>query len=150
MTREEIINLLEIISAVYPHAKIKDANKMVEAYELILGDYSAEAVYKAARLHLSVNKYFPSPSDIRDNILKAELIFNNTAQHQALNANNNETEIVINGKRYNKADFKEYSDAYVEALSMFMGFAGDGIEHDDVIFPQHPQEVMTGCLPYEI
>lgn len=78
MTRDEITKLLEFISAAYPHAikNIKDPAAMATAWELALGDFEAGAVYKAARLHIATSKFFPSPADIRDKIIKAELIYN--------------------------------------------------------------------------
>lgn len=77
MTRDQITKLLEVLTATYPHAvkNIKDPAAMATAWELALGDFQAEAVYKAARLHMATNKFFPSPADIRNNILKAELIY---------------------------------------------------------------------------
>lgn len=75
MTREEIIKLLSLVSASYPHAKIKDPSALVSAWEMTLGEFSAEAVYKATRFHLETNKYFPSPSDIREKIVRAELMY---------------------------------------------------------------------------
>ena len=75
MTREEIIKLLSLVSASYPHAKVKDPQALVQVWEMTLSDFSAEAVYKATRYHLETNKFFPSPSDIRDNIVRAQLVY---------------------------------------------------------------------------
>ena len=81
MTRDEITKLLEIITATYPHAvnKIKDPSAMATAWELALGEYEAKAVYKAARLHLATNKYFPSPADIQEKLARASLIYSSSA-----------------------------------------------------------------------
>lgn len=74
MTREEIIRLLKVISDNY-NVKIADPKGKASAWEMQLGDYSAESVYKAARLHMSTSKYFPSPADLINNIVRAELIY---------------------------------------------------------------------------
>ena len=75
MNRNEIINLLEVISSAYPNTKIKDPKAIVSAWELTLGGFSAESVYKAARLHLETSKFFPTPSEIADKIVRADLIY---------------------------------------------------------------------------
>ena len=154
MNREEIINLLEVVTSAYPHAKIKDAGAMVTAWELVLGEYSAEAVYKATRLHISTNKYFPSPSDIRDNIIRADLIYNVPETHQrALEGIKKDDTVLYKGKRYNKAEFEIYADKYVEAIAEFLGLNPDGIPNENVVFPILPDEVTStteAFLPYEL
>jgi len=64
MTREEITRLLEALIAAYPSAKIVDARGMVNAWEMAFGDECAETIYKAARLHMKTNKFFPTIADI--------------------------------------------------------------------------------------
>ena len=125
MTREEIIKLLDVVSATYPHAKIKDPSALVSAWELVLGDFSAEAVYKATRYHLETNKFFPSPSDIRDNIVRAELIYRPTIPNaiESRTHNNEETE---------------------KNLDLFCKWIGFGQEEDDTV------ELPKGFLHYEI
>ena len=75
MTRDEIVSLLEIVISAYPNAKISDAGAMVSAWEMCLGDFSAESVYKAARFHMNTNRFFPTPADIRSNIVRAEMVY---------------------------------------------------------------------------
>lgn len=75
MTREETIKLLELVTEAYPNAKIKDAGRLVSSWELTLGEYPAEAVYKAARLHMSTSSFFPVPADIIKKIPKAAAIY---------------------------------------------------------------------------
>lgn len=74
MNKNEISKLLEILVANY-NTRVKDPKTMVETWELQLGAFSAEAVYKAARLHMAESKYFPNPADIREKIVKASLIY---------------------------------------------------------------------------
>lgn len=113
MTRDEITKLLEILTATYPHAvkNIKDPAAMATAWELALGDFQAEAVYKAARLHMATNKFFPSPADIRDRITKAELIYTGP-QLPAIEA----------------PKMTEKESDYLEAICKFVGL---GYEHPD-------------------
>ena len=75
MTRKEIINLLEVISAAYPYIKISDPASMVSAWLLVFGDQDAGAVYKAARLHIETSPFFPTPADINNLMVKAEAIY---------------------------------------------------------------------------
>jgi len=75
MSRDEITRLLEFVISAYPNTKIKDASMMVSAWEMGLGDLSAEAVYKSARLHMLTSAYFPTIFDIRKNIQRAEILF---------------------------------------------------------------------------
>ena len=125
MTREETIKLLSIVSSTYPHAKIKDPNALVSAWEMTLGDFSAETVYKATRYHLETNKFFPSPSDIRDNIVRAELIYRPTIPNaiESRTHNNEETE---------------------KNLDLFCQWIGFGQEEDDTV------KLPKGFLHYEL
>ena len=123
MTREEIIKLLDIVSATYPHAKIKDPSALVSAWEMTLGDFSAESVYKATRYHLETNKFFPSPSDIRDNIIRAELVYSSPIPN-------------LIESRTNRNDD--------ENLELFCQWIGFGYEEDDTV------ELPKGFLHYEI
>lgn len=75
MNRKEIIDLLELTISVYPNAKIKDANKMVVVWEMELGEYPAEKIYKAVRYHMAVNKFFPTPADILSSLVRAEICY---------------------------------------------------------------------------
>lgn len=74
MNRDETSKLLEILVGNY-NKKVTDPATMVETWELALGCFSAEAVYKAARLHMETSKYFPNPADIREKIVRASLIY---------------------------------------------------------------------------
>ena len=126
MNREETIKLLAILSSAYPYAskEIKDASALATAWEMTLGEFSAETVYKAARLHMETNKYFPSPSDIRDNIVRAELAYKPTIPNAIESRANNSEETEKN-------------------LDLFCKWIGFGCEPDDTV------ELPKGFLPYE-
>lgn len=125
MTREETAKLLKVLAASYPNtmSKITDPESMVAAWEMTLGDFSADAVYKAARLHLETNKFFPAPSDIRDNIVRAEIVYQPYIPNALETGKNPETD---------------------ENLDKFCRWIGFGYEPDDSV--QIPQ----GFLPYEV
>lgn len=75
MTREQIIDLLEIMAAAYPNTKIKDAERMVQAWQLAFAEDDAESVYKAARYHINHNRFFPTAADIRDSMTRGALLY---------------------------------------------------------------------------
>ena len=125
MTREEIIKLLSIVASTYPHAKIKDPSALVSAWEMTLGDFSAESVYKATRYHLETNKFFPSPSDIRDNIVRAEMVYKPSIPNAIESRTRNDEQTEKN-------------------LDLFCQWIGFGYEEDDTV------ELPKGFLHYEI
>lgn len=75
MTRTEIIDLLEILISSYPNTKIADPSAMATSWEMVLADYDAPGIYKAARLHMSTSPFFPRPSELIDKKVKAEMIY---------------------------------------------------------------------------
>ena len=83
MTRKEIVDLLKIVFAAYPHTKITDPNTMVSTWEMMFGEYPAETIYKAARLHMENSKFFPTVADIKESIRRAELLYDNNKALEA-------------------------------------------------------------------
>ena len=75
MNREETIKLLAMVRANYPNVKIGDASATVSAWEMALGGYSAELVFKAARLHMMTSKFFPTPADIVEKMVRSEIVY---------------------------------------------------------------------------
>lgn len=79
MNKKEMAQILAILRAAYPNTKnIDDANATLNAYYLALGDYSASSVMKAARLHMETGKFFPAPSELRDKMVRAEMVYSDT------------------------------------------------------------------------
>lgn len=79
MNKKETAQILAILRSAYPNTKaIDNAEALTNAWLLILGDYSAESVMKASRLHMATNKFFPAPSEIRDKIVRAELLYSDS------------------------------------------------------------------------
>lgn len=75
MTRAEIIDLLEILISCYPNTKIADPSAMATSWEMVLGEYEASSIYKAARLQMSTSPFFPKPADLINSITRAELVY---------------------------------------------------------------------------
>lgn len=122
MTREEIIRLLKVISDNY-NVRVLDPSGKASAWEMELCSYSAESVYKAARLHMATSKYFPSPADLINNIVRAELIYSGPPLN-AIEANSTNSEAI---------------DKYLDAFCEWIGFGCE--PNDNVILPNF--------LPYE-
>lgn len=68
MTKAELAKIMAILRANYPNVKIEKPEAMVNAWLMTLGDFSAEAVMKAAEVHMATSKYFPTPAELRKNI----------------------------------------------------------------------------------
>ena len=115
MTREETADVLEAVVAVYPYAKIVNAAAMVEAWQLALGEFNAEAVKKAALLHIATCQSFPTPAAIRKKIVRAELVYNNTETVPYYSLEPVTTKEVL-------------PDGWLEAFCEWIGF---GCEEDD-------------------
>lgn len=134
MTRDEITRLLETLSAAYPYYKVTDPKTLTNVWEMVLSPYSAEAVFKSARLHMETSRFFPSPAEIKDNIVKAKLIFDEPPKVTAIPAATSVTD--------------EKVLEYIDAVCEWVGF---GTEEDDTVldrfYEKNPD--MVGMLPYE-
>ncbi len=64
MTRNEIMQLLQVLSAAYPITKINDPKGTVDAWELAFGGIDANIIFGAARIHMTSSPFFPTVSDI--------------------------------------------------------------------------------------
>ena len=76
MNKKETAQILAIVRTAYPNVRIDNPAGTVQAWQMTLGEYSADSVMKAARLHMNTSKFFPTPADIREKIIRAELIYN--------------------------------------------------------------------------
>lgn len=75
MNRQETLQLLAVLSAYY-NIKVQDPSATATTWERVLEGYSAEAITKAAQLHMSTSKWskLPTPAELIKLIPKAELI----------------------------------------------------------------------------
>ena len=113
MTKTEMLKILETVSLAYPNTKIKDASKMADSYLLVLGDFNAEAVGKAARLYMSENTaFFPSAGELKERIVRASLVYG---------------QATVTAIEPPKAE-KRREDYYLEELCKFVGL---GYEEPD-------------------
>lgn len=145
MTREEIAKLLKILSTNY-HRKLKgsEAKTLINSWELTLGSFSTEAVYKAARLHMETSPFFPNPADIRKNIVRATVAYAEEKQSPARLTSISGAEPIEEEK-------------VVEWLDAFCEWIGFGYEepNDDALheyYQKNPdmKKKMEGVLPYEL
>lgn len=118
MSREEVIKLLGILYSAYPYIKdkVNDPEAMVNTWEMCLGDFSAESVYKAARLHMNTNRFFPTPADIRSNIVRAEMVYRDSEIDQKRLEAKPEPSTAISVRQ------EEWTDEKLEDLCRFVGF----------------------------
>ena len=123
MNKKEMAQILAILRSAYPNTKsINDPAATLNAYYLVLGDYSAESVMKAARLHMETGKFFPTPSEIRDKMVRAQIVYN--APESLCNR------LGDGNKEITLSDQEEATDEKLEALCRTIGF-GYPSEYDD-------------------
>lgn len=133
MNRNEITKLLEILVTNYGK-KVTDPKTMADSWEMILGSYSAEAVFKAARLHMVESKYFPNPADIRERIPKAQLVYNSP---------------MLPALGTGEDDAKKW-EPFIDAFAEMMGFGCEPNEDIDLRDYLPEGEKMPPFLLYEL
>lgn len=73
MDKKEMTQILAILQTNY-QKKIENPEATVNVWLMTLGDFSAQAVLESAKLHISRSKFFPSPSEIRENIVRHKIV----------------------------------------------------------------------------
>lgn len=78
MNNSECVDLIRTLFGAYPNTKMDNPQGTITSYMLILGEYDAETVYKAARMYMGdyKNKYFPKAADLLKLIPLAPYMFN--------------------------------------------------------------------------
>lgn len=74
MNSKEITQILAILRANYPNVKIENPSAMVKTWEMVLGEFSTEAVMASVKSHMSTSKFFPTPAEIRENIVRHKIV----------------------------------------------------------------------------
>lgn len=74
MNKKEAAKLLAIVRATYPGVKIENPETMAYTWELCFGEYDADIVAQAVKLHMKRNKYFPTIAEIVKLLPRAELL----------------------------------------------------------------------------
>jgi len=113
MNKKETAQILAILRSAYPNVRIDNAEALMNAWYMTLGDYSAESAMKSARLHMATKKFFPAPSEIRENIVRAEIVYK-------------DTEIACNrlqdgNKQITSPEAEKATESKLEALCEFVG-----------------------------
>lgn len=117
MTREDIIKLLAVLSDNY-NVKIANPSGKATAWEMVLGGRNTDSVYKAARMHMETNRYFPSPADLIKLIPRAEAAYG-TYQGNAIEAHSQCTVLTTR------------DNAFLDALCRKVGL---GFDPDDSVY----------------
>lgn len=73
MNKSDMAKILSILRANYPNVRIENPEAMVKTWMLTLGDFSTEAVMKSAELHMKHSKFFPTPAELRENIVRSRI-----------------------------------------------------------------------------
>ena len=138
MTRDEITKLLELVSANYPQVRIKDPKLTVDSWEMQLGGFDTESVYKAARLHMATSKFFPSPADITEKMVKAKILY---------------SESIVTALPTPAPVEEEKLNEWVDAFCEWIGFGEE--QNDNALedfYQKNPdmRAKMSGILPYEL
>lgn len=139
MTRNEVTKLLEFLVANY-NKKVIDPKTLADTWELALGAFEAEAVFKAARLHMETSKWFPNPAEIRSLILKASVIYSEEPKSPARLTSISGAEPIKDEK-------------LTEWLDVFCEWIGFGCEpNEDAIYDYYQknpemEEKMKGVFP---
>lgn len=142
MTRDEITKLLEFLTTNY-NKKITDPKGLADSWEMALGSFSADAVFKAARLHMETSPFFPTPADIRKNIVRATVAYAEEQKSPARLTSIAGAEPIEDEK-------------VVEWLDAFCEWIGFGCEpNDDALYDYYQKnpdmkKKMEGVLPYEL
>ena len=76
MTRDELRQTLKMVIEVYPYAKNKiNPKETLDMWEMTFAEYEAKDVIMAVRYHIENKKFFPTPADIKDNMFRANLLY---------------------------------------------------------------------------
>lgn len=74
MNSKEITQILAILRANYPNVKIENPSAMVKTWEMVLGEFSTEAVMASVKSHMEHSRFFPTPAEIRENIVRHKIV----------------------------------------------------------------------------
>lgn len=73
MDKKDMAKVLAILQTNY-QKKIENTEATVGVWMMSLGEFSAEAVLNSAKLHMANSKFFPTPAEIRENIVRHKII----------------------------------------------------------------------------
>ena len=73
MDKKDMAKVLALLQTNY-QKKIENVEATVGIWMMTLGEFSAEAVLESAKLHMETSKYFPTPAEIRQNIVRHKIV----------------------------------------------------------------------------
>lgn len=73
MDKKDMAKVLAILQTNY-QKKIENVEATVGVWMMSLGEFSAEAVLNSAKLHMANSKFFPTPAEIRENIVRHKIV----------------------------------------------------------------------------
>ena len=142
MTRDQITQVLEFLVTNY-NKKITDPKGLADSWEMALGSFSAEAVFKASRLHMETSPFFPTPADIRKTIVRASVAYAEEPKSPARLTS------IAGAEPIEDEKLNEWLDAFCDWI-------GIGCEPNDNALYDYYQKnpdmkkKMDGVLPYEL
>lgn len=74
MKKSELTQILAILRSNYPNVKIENPKTMMETWFLTLGGFTGEAVMESAKVHMAHSKFFPTPAELRENIVRHKIV----------------------------------------------------------------------------
>ena len=125
MDKNEMAQILAILRANYTNVKIDKPEAMVKTWMLTLGEFEAAAVRRSAELHMATSKYFPTPAELRNNIVRSKITLEAPK---------------VTALPIPKTD-KASEDYYLDELCKFVGLGCEPQDDADLIF--------KNFLPYE-
>ena len=73
MDKKDMAKVLAILQTNY-QKKIENTEATVGVWMMSLGEFSTEAVLNSAKLHMASSKFFPTPAEIRENIVRHKIV----------------------------------------------------------------------------
>ena len=73
MNKKDMARVLAILQTNY-QKKVENTEAVVNVWMMTLGDFSTDAVMESAKLHMSTSKFFPTPAEIRENIVRHKIL----------------------------------------------------------------------------
>ncbi len=109
MNRQETLQLLAVLSAYY-NIKVQDPSATATTWERVLKDYPADAITKAAQLHMDTSQWtrLPTPAELIKLIPRADLIAR--SERMALEAPKKKAKVSEITKKEDK-----FLDKFIEA-----------------------------------
>lgn len=114
MSRKDVLKLLEMLCAAYPHTKIASPYLTAKVWEEALKSYDAKEIRLAARYHISNNKFFPTPSELINLLTRVRIIYCDELSKDGNEEDSEVDEFLVNYMRLSKSDSRTNDDIIVD------------------------------------